>query len=300
MADAARPSAALEAVAAGFEEVASDFTEEVGDPPTLAEFLEILGWAVPADGEATDGTFPRPLKFKAGLEGNKQYQSDQPSRVPELNDHVFVAAADHQGALVEHLNTVDGVPVSPLRFAVAVLQVLRSGKVTFSDVAGKDIHKLTAGASKQRGARPGDIVAIPARRGGYHIAVALTRNRFGTALGLFQGHSPHGRLSPDLRDAPGKYPVYTEDSMVKSGTWKIVGHDESLLAFFPAEPPIYHRPNAWPGIVDTGEFGAAETADGSMRFIDAKEAREVGLEDDTYRSSRVAAYLQELLDNRRG
>jgi hypothetical protein len=90
--------------------------------------------------------------------------------------------------------------------------------------------------------------------------------------------------------------VYTEDSLVKDGTWKIVGTDESLLALFPADPPIYHKPGAWPGI-DTGEFGAAETADGPMRMIGADEAREVGLLGGTYRQTYPAAYLQKVLDD---
>ena len=70
-----------------------------------------------------------------------------------------------------------------------------------------------------------------------------------------------------------------------------------MLASFPANPEVYHKPNAWPGIVDTGEFGAAETGDGKMRFIDADEARDVGLVDGTYRQTYPAVYLQEVLDD---
>ncbi|MEV5646854.1 hypothetical protein AB0L57_01270 [Nocardia sp. NPDC052254] len=58
MEDDSPPADALEEVAAGLAAVASGLGEEVGGPPTLAEFLDVLGWAAPVDSEATDGTFP--------------------------------------------------------------------------------------------------------------------------------------------------------------------------------------------------------------------------------------------------
>ena len=127
----------------------------------------------------------------------------------------------------------------------------------------------------------------------------VTLNRFGTALGLFRGTGARARLDANLRRAPRKLPVYTDNGRVADGTWKIVGHDDSLLALFPSDPPIYHRPNAWRGI-DTGEFGAAETADCTLRLIGPDEAREVGLQDGTYRQVCHAAWLQKLLDDEAG
>lgn len=299
MNDAALPAEVIAEVAAGLAEVASDFADEVGGPITLAEFLEVLGWAVPANSEAIDGVFPQPLTFKVTLTGGERYGSDEPSRVPELNDAVFEDAGECQAALAERLSAATGAPVTPRRLAEALLQVLRSGRIPLADVQGADIRGLTAEAPGKRSPRPrpGDVLAIPALRRGHHLAVVLARNRFGTALGLFEGRSPQGRLDPELREAPRRHPVYTEESQLGNGVWKIVGHDESLLALFPADPPIYHEPDAWPGIVDTGEFGAAETADGSLRFIDADEAREVGLQDGTYRSGYLAEQLPKILDD---
>src|SRR5262249_39975415 len=140
-----------------------------------------------------------------------------------------------------------------------------------------------------------DVLAIPVT-GGHRLAVTITRNRFGTALGLFEGVSPDGRPDAKILRTPRKYPIYTEESLAKNGQWKIVDHDENLLRLFPADPEIYHKPGAWPGI-DTGEFGAAETADGPLRMIDANEAREVGLQSGDYRQACPAAYLQKLLSD---
>jgi hypothetical protein len=281
-------------VAPGFAEVAARFAAEIGDPPTLAEFLEVLGWAIPSNSDAVDGTFTRPLKLAATVKG-KRYRSDRPSRVPELNDGVFEDARDHVARLAERIHAAGGVPLAPQQFAAAVLQVLRTGRVGLADVGGDDVRKLVAEGGGKRAAKltPGDVLAIPVP-GGHRLAVVITRNRFGTAIGLFEGVSRDGRPGADILRAPREHPVYTEESLVKNGTWKVVDHDENLLGLFSADPPIYHKPGAWPGI-DTGEFGAAETGDGPLRMIDEAEAREVGLLDGGYRQTRPAAYLQKVL-----
>lgn len=283
--DAALPEDALTEAADGLAEAAVEFADELGGPPTLAEFLEILGWAIP------DSDLPVPLPLRAMLKGNKRYKGSAPSRVGELNDNVFEEARD---CLVPLFGRLDG-SVTPELFASILLRIVHSGRIAFADVDAADVRKIVAETPRKRVAKAeiGDVVAISVA-GGYRIAVVVARNRFGTALGLFDGVSPTGRLTPKLRAAPRKYPVYTEESLVKNGTWQIVGHDETLLESFPTDPEIYHKPGAWPGI-DTGEFGAAEPADGPLRLIDAAESREVGLADGTYRQTYPAAYLQKVL-----
>jgi hypothetical protein len=53
-------AATRDAAAEGFAEVATEFRDILAGAPALAEFLEILGWAVPVNSEATDGTFTVP------------------------------------------------------------------------------------------------------------------------------------------------------------------------------------------------------------------------------------------------
>jgi hypothetical protein len=285
----------VDRLASGFAGVVADFAAEVGGAPTLAEFLEVLGWAIPTNSDAVDGTFPRPLKLTATLKGNKRYGGDKPSRVPELNDHVFEDARALNVTVAEQIRNTAGAPATPQQFASAILQILRTGKASLADVDAEDLRKLTPEGVGKRAVKlaRGDVLAIPVRDGS-RLAVVITKNRFGTAIGLFEGVSSHGRPSADILRRPVKYPVYTEESQVKNGIWKVVDHDENLLSHFPAEPEIYHKPGAWPGI-DTGEFGAAETADSQLRLIGADEAGEVGLRDGTYRQTVPAAYLQKLL-----
>jgi hypothetical protein len=284
---------ALGEASSGLAEVAAEFADLLGSAPTLAEFLEIVGWALPTNSAATDGTFTEPLKFKVVLKGNKSYRSETASRVGELNDHLFEDAREHHAALVERMRTTGDAPVTPQQFASAILQVLRSGRIVLADVAGpEDVRKLTADVPKKRIAkpRPGDVLAIPSEKGGYHMAVVIAHNRFGCALGLFHGTSAQGRLDAGLRGSPRKYPVHTGCDLVVNGTWKIAGHDDSLLALFPSDPVIYHRPEG------TEEFGAAETSDGTLRLIGPDEAREVGLQDGTYQQIYLSAQLQKQLD----
>jgi hypothetical protein len=242
----------------------AEMADELGGPPTLAEFLEVLNWS------SSDG------RFVATVSG-KPYRSSSPSRVGDLGDAVFEDAREY----------LAGGPD-------AVLADLRAGQVILADVEPGEIGGLTVETPKKRVARPkpGDVVAIPVS-GGYRPAVVLTRNRFGTALGLFRGVSPNGQVGR-LRGAPGRH-VYTDETLIKNGTWPVVDHDESLSGLFPADPPIYHKPGAWPGI-DTGEYGAAETAEGSMTPLSASEAAAVGLTDGTYRQTMNSAFLQKQLD----
>lgn len=273
-----------------FTEVVAEMADELGGPPSLAEFLEVLSWSVPVNSDAVD--LDQPLRFTATLAGRKPYRSDTPSRVGDLDDNVFEEAREQLNTLAKQEST----PMDAKRLAAVLLEELRSGRVILSDIEPDEIRGLAIETPKKRAAKtkPGDVVAIPAAAGGYHTGVVLTKNRFGTALGLFAGLSPNGQVGR-LRDTPRGY-VYTEESLIKNGTWLVVDHDESLCALFPADPPIYHRPNGWPGI-DTGEHGAAETADGTLTPISEDKARELGITDGTYRSTKHAAFLQTQLDD---
>lgn len=297
MNDIALDAATVDGVASGFAEVAADFADEVDGPPTLAEFIEVLGWAVP-ESDSVDGDFQEPWELTATLKDNKPYRSTEQSRVPDLNDDVFEDARSHTFDLAEQISGATGAPATPHQLASALLRVLKTGQVELADISGDDISDLAPAAAVKGLPKPtpGDVLAIPVETGGYRLAVLITRNRFGTALGLFDGTSPQPRPDAEVLRAPRKHPVHTEESRVKDGTWKVVDHDESLLGSFPAAPEIYHAPGAWPDL-DFGKFGAAETADETLRLIDAEEAREIGLQDGSYRQTYSAAYLQQALSN---
>lgn len=104
-------------------------------------------------------------------------------------------------------------------------------------------------------------------------------------------HRPHvGTVGPD--DVIAR-PVYSDDRLIVNGEWLVVGNDGRLRELFPAEPEIYHRPGLAP---EVGEFGAAESPDGTLRQIDQEEAEAVGLHDRSYNQAYDCGYLQSLLD----
>ncbi|MBR7838506.1 hypothetical protein KDL01_34890 [Actinospica durhamensis] len=284
-------------LADGLARIARDASGPLGGDPTLGELLEIIGWAFPEGSDAVDGSFATPLRFKAGLKPNKRYAVATASRVAELGDAVFTDTTDLLADAVAGL-AADQAPVTPERFSAVLLEALRSGRVPLADVEGAAVARLAIEPPKKSvKLTPGDILAIPAAAGGHHVAVVLIRNRFGTALGLFRGTSRLPRTAAAL-EAPLPHPVYTDEQPVKTGVWRLIGHDESLLARFPADPEIYHKPRRRPGVDDTGEFGAAETADGTLRFIDADEAQAVGLAEGTYRQTLLSPLLEKYLDER--
>jgi hypothetical protein len=274
------------------------FAEEQGGPPLLGEFLEILGSSVPASGRfATEPPFP--LVFVAKVKGNRLYRSEPSERVAALNDHAFVEAAALLARLAEHAAAAADRAISPEELATGVLDVLRTGKLTFADVSGTNVISLTTRVPK-RVARPstGDVVAIPAAPAGYHLAVVLADDQTGLALGLLRGVFPAPRVGHAERHRARHVPVYTGKHAIADGTWRVIGHHEELLALFPDPPELY-----WEAVTAFGdrfgEHGGAGSQDGPKRLISRDEAEAVGLLDGTYQRTFVAEHLQRALDEGR-
>jgi hypothetical protein len=284
------PPDIIDASASGIAALAAEFREQVGSQPTLGELLEILGWSA-------HNLFSVPLAFKPKLTGNRRYEAPRASLVGELNDSVFVDAADVLSVLAKHVAGSNKMPISVSDFASALALVLRESRIPMEGAGGDEVSVLTAAVPK-RIAKPkiGDILAIPAAGGGYHLTSVVARNRFGTALGLIRGRFPVPRIRETAHLGVRRFPVYTDDRLVSTGAWKVVGHDESLLSLFPEEPEIYHAPDLrLPGI-DLGEFGAAETPSGEIRLVDIEEAGAVGLAGGGYQQAYMGESLMRLLD----
>ncbi|MFF6984292.1 hypothetical protein ACFZAV_43020 [Streptomyces sp. NPDC008343] len=276
MSDASKSADALNECISRLTMISAEFVNQTGKAPSLDELLSILGWA-------SFGIYPEPLKFAAKLKRNRRYKAPSSSLVGELGDSIFADAASFMAAMAEG---VHGHPLSPSELASSLAVTIGSSNIPLEDVAGDEITELTTHASKKI-SKPkiGDVLAVPASAGEYYLAAVVARNRFGTALGFLRGRFRVPRPVSEERIAVYRFPIYTDDRLVATGQWKVVGHDEKLLSLFPAEPEIYHSPDLqWPG-VDLGEFGAAEKATGEIRLIGLDEARQVGLLDGTYQQS---------------
>lgn len=288
MSDASMSAGALEESSSRLAAISAEFFELTGRRPTLSELLEVLGWS-------SHSIFSAPLTFKVKLRGNRRYESPGDSLVGELNDSIFVDAAEFLSILAR---VAGDQPVSPSGLTSALALTLKSASIPLQDVGSEEVAGLTSSILKKVSKpRIGDILAIPAKGGGYHMAAVVARNRFGTALGVLCGRClvPRVRKRGDL--AVRRFPLYTDDRLLSTGAWKVIGNDESLLSLFPADPEIYHGPDLkWPG-VDLGEFGAAESPAGIIRLIGAQEAREVGLLGGAYQQTYMGEVLQQLLDD---
>ncbi|XVU23572.1 hypothetical protein ACQPZJ_40965 [Actinoplanes sp. CA-054009] len=245
------------------------FTDDIGEPPMLGEVLEILAYGISAAGSAR-------IEAKVGA---RKYRPSGESRVAELNDAAFVEASD----------LLADVAVDEM--ADVLLPVVQAER--FADVDGAKVTKLVVRAPK-RAPKPqsGDVLAIPLPDGRYRIAVVLTRNRFGTAIGLMRGAFPIPRVHSF--DGVARH-LYTDDVAVAEGRWKVVGHDDRLRQLFPAEPEIYHQsPSIFPD-ANVGRYGAGETVTGVLRLLDEAEAKAIGLNDPSFRHTYWSEQVDEML-----
>ena len=287
--------------------------EELGEgldtAPTFQEFLDVLAWSAPEHGDSVLGGLASPVSFTATLASGRPYRSATPSRVRDLGDAVFVAATDFLAAAVPQgadpaaadAAQPDAVPPDATAATMELItRLLHEADPEFADVSAADIAAIAVRGAKNKATRltVGDIVAIPAIGGGFHLTVVLARNSFGTALGILRGVHRRPAADPQLPLEPSGVHVYTDEQLVKQGEWQVVGRDAALLAGFAAEPEIYHAPRSGVsvrGSAFVGPNGAAETAGGVLRQIDAEEAARVGLTDGTYRQVRLGEYLPNFL-----
>lgn len=300
--------AVAKAVAA-LAEIAEEFEDELGRRPASGELLEIILWGLRSgrDDLLSDATPYDVQEITSRLRKGAQPKPSWPkvgktaSVLDELNDSVFVAAS----AMVADLSQLErhhsGKPLSSAALSALLVQALHaSPDELLADVHPADIEAVRIKTRRTRSASavPGDVVAIPSDKGDYLMAVVVAKDDIGTAYGFFEGRHALRPVSA-LRDAPvRRHPVYSSQRLIASGAWKIVGHDDNLLARFPAEPEIFYRGLSVDGTTDYGPYGSGETAAGRLRRLTKSEAEEIGLLSGVYRQLCPAEYIERYLEGR--
>lgn len=275
-------------LADGIRDVVEAFRQEVGRAPALVELLEVLhhGARTLPDEALSDA---RPNEIIGFLE-HPRARLRTIDAVRDLNDVAFVDASE---AFNSWWQEVLGAPMTAAELGASVLGALREGGLSLSgEPAVATIESITPRLKRAKArARVGDIIAVPAGDGSHYLVVVICRNAFGIGFGLLRGRHTLPTQVAHLGATATGVAVYSDAEAIAGGRWRIVGHDDGLLAHFPADPEIYHRPQPpFPGLPPIGAFGAAETAGGRLRDIDEAEARRVDLLD-TYQQS----YLSETL-----
>jgi hypothetical protein len=227
--------------------VLAEFEDAIGRPPTIFELTEILSRSVP---EGKAGLVRAGLVVRSGT----RRRTGDVSAVDDLNDAPFVLAAP----------VFDGLEDRP--GGLTDLAVTLTAIVADAHITGYEPGMRLAATGKPVRQRPkiGDVVAIPASPSGHFHAAVVARNGFGTAFGLVHGRRAEATL-PGPDDVVDPYPVYSDERLIREGTWRVVGHSVELLGRFPAEPEIFHQ------------NGIAESPQGAIRALSDEEEAQIGV-----------------------
>ncbi|MFI6079311.1 hypothetical protein ACIA5C_48205 [Actinoplanes sp. NPDC051343] len=263
-------------------DVITKMTGAFGEPPSVADVAEVIGLALPVgDDRLALSIVPSAVVVRSAGEGARA----RLSRVGQLDDAAFVLAARLVSELLA-AEDVDGPVMTDSRLASILLSLLRQvpPQLLADSVSEVEALEIVGPRARKRPKR-GDVVAVPGASGGFHLAVVLTKNRFGVAYGFFTRRWAALRLPPHLEKEPLlSHAVYAGDRAVMTGRWIIVGHDEAFCRLFPSEPEIYHR------------LGIAETADGTTRSVPEDELQRVGVLDGSYSQIYEDSELEHQLD----
>lgn len=278
----------VETTAAGLRALCAELAEALGRKPNIAELFDLLTAGLQSADPALLADV-RPDAVAALTPALERGAKARPlgDAMKDVGDGPYSAAASFVARAARAHRDATGAPPTLDALRDLLRRALHaSPDDLLGDVAPSRVTGVRAKAPKRSkvAAQVGDVVEIPAAGGGVHRTVVLARNQFGVAYGPLRGNEPAGR------------PVFSDDALVGSGRWKIVGHDESLVARFPGEPEIYHRPMNMPGLPVTEPHGAAETASGALRLLSREEAEAVGLTSGAYRQAHNGAALEQYLD----
>lgn len=287
------------------EGLVEDMGDDLGRDPAVPELLEVLSWALgsvdPALlSETATGVTIEPATAKA-VRGGKLV--DDTGEVAELGDAAFADALEVVVDVVKRLLDAMGSRPSPQDVCDVLAAALRSIN---EGVAGASAElkglkaRLPKGRTKRTKAEVGDVVAIPLGKDAWAKAVVVARNQFGVALGLLNGAGPLRPHPAGSEVEVDPQPVYTGESLIIDGDWKVIGHDDALRQRFPADPEIFHRQYPDNPNPQLGPFGSAETPDGALRPVTEEEALRVGLLDGSYRQHLSPQILRDILAERHG
>jgi hypothetical protein len=263
-------------------EIVATLTEELGEKPSVSDLVDVIAQSLPIGDDRIEGwLFPEEV---AAIGEENRPIARSGSRVNELNDAAFALAAQMLSMVVD---------VRARAGREASLEGLLSDLVRIiADIPSNLLarpHGLRririSGSPVRKTPKIGDLVSIPAAAGGYHLALVVAKNHFGTAFGIFKGTYQTARLHRNAEANP--HPVYSDDRSILRGSWRVIGHHDSLRSLFPTSPEIYHR------------VGMAENAEGIMREVSDDEAIQVGLSNGTYRQAYMSEVLQRELDSGR-
>lgn len=238
------------------------------------------------------------------------------SVILDLDDHCFVLAGDYLTDLCRQVEKEAGRKPSIEELCELLTWGLRSCSL---DILA-DVNPCNVLALKPKLLRkgkitvkPGDLVAIPARGGGYYFTVFITQEwADGPAFGIIKGKYTLKPPSEDWQPDTLQPPVYSDNRLIASGRWRVIGNYPHLLKLFPEHPEIYYPHKAAALVCSTGKgaiirpgevgpYGSAVTPGGrGVRHVSKEEAEALGLLSGEYHQGLLAEEFEEFLERRLG
>jgi hypothetical protein len=118
----------------------------------------------------------------------------------------------------------------------------------------------------------GALVGVPLRNGEMGAMIYLSSSRLGDAYGLLRGAwSEQQMRASDWNSPVFPSPIFTESKSLHDAKWPALGSRPDLIGRFYAPELLYHPDDASLD-VSHGKFGLAESPDGRVRKLSAKEA----------------------------
>jgi hypothetical protein len=223
------------------------------------------------------------------------------SRLHSLDDNCFALATEMVTALSEEFEKeMAGKPTIEELCELLAHGIRGCSADILSNVNAQSITALNAVVDRRKKVivAPGDVIAVPAKRGGFHFVVFITKNRFGWAFGLLQGWSHAPRVTRTWKAKPVKHPIYSGIDSIVSGRWRIVENRTDLMPMFPSHPEIFYTSALAPEDADPkpGRYGCAISADGRGRRLTKREATEIGLDTNEYDIVFLEEQFEKYLD----
>ncbi|MGB0064586.1 MAG: hypothetical protein WBP85_09090 [Terracidiphilus sp.] len=289
----------IELACEGLRNLANEISDEFGRLPSPAELFEVLTWGLkslsvePFSDVKVSEILSLNLELKNGASQAAAQSGGSSDAVDDLDDAAFVAASDLFLDLTKAFKK-RGQRLSKAELCDLLLQAVRQCEGIVAGIHPADAAKvkLEIRKGKKITGKVGDLVAIPGDGDKFFIAVIVARNAFGTAFGLLRGVNKPRPISHAAPPETEPSPIYSGDDFIEDGRWKIIDHDEKLLALFPSDPEIYHYPDPKDPDSETGPYGAAETASGRLRKLGKEEAERVGLVSKEYQQ----IYMPDMLE----
>ena len=270
-----------ELIVTELNEIFEAFTEEMERKIQVKEFFCLILWSVKNISiepyNYITATSVEEIRVVMKAQSLKINISEILDQLGELNDNCFVTTSDFISALIkENLQSDDYEITIKSVFHLIIIALHKFDTTPFEDYDKLEIQKVDIKfvSKKKIRIKQGDVITIPLSDTTFAIAIMIEKTSFGTGYGIFNKRYSSFSFKQLVSDEVLKYQLFTVDTPVQEGVWKIMFNDKNLLNRFPKTLEKFHSPL----LFDSAKpYGLGETSDGTLRKLSKEEAEEIGI-----------------------